>query len=324
VRASDDGHAARSSGTSLQIHPSCDLPLKTRRAGGALAIVNLQRTPKDRSASLLIRRRADDVMRAVCAGLGLSIPPFVRHDSLRVAHTTGNASAKNGSEFSLLICSCHGEKCPVPWLTSVEVSFPDADAVMLPPRRRGGAGGAAAAAAASDAAASDAAAPAVAPPAVAVLAGGGVLLSGPPPWRLRCRAAAGPPPLPPTSDVSADAAGASAAPAPPAQQLAVRVALRLRLAEGCTEREATLGYVARLFGDPSAEKEGTVLRVKTVEVHYEGASAASAAAGGAGPAHAAAPAEAVAEEAVPIAAAATTTGSDYDAGGSEGKRARHT
>jgi NAD-dependent SIR2 family protein deacetylase len=263
-------------GTSLQIHPSCDLPLKTRRAGGALAIVNLQRTPKDRSASLLIRRRADDVMRAVCAGLGLSIPPFVRHDALRCAAVTGNASAKAGSEFSLLICSCHGEKCQVPWLTAVEVSFPDADAVALPPRRRGGG------------------AP---PPAAEGGEGGGVLLSGPPPWRLRCRAAAGPPP-------PSDAAGSGDAPA--SQQLAVRVALRLRLAEGCTERFASLLFVARLFGDPSAEKEGTLLRVKTVEVHYEGASAPAAA-----------PAEAPAE----APSAAAVAGSE--AGPSEAKRPRH-
>jgi mono-ADP-ribosyltransferase sirtuin 6 len=38
-------------GSSLQITPSCDLPLKTVRAGGDLVIVNLQATPKDKKAS---------------------------------------------------------------------------------------------------------------------------------------------------------------------------------------------------------------------------------------------------------------------------------
>ena len=38
-------------GSSLQITPSCDLPLKTVRAGGYLVIVNLQATPKYKKAS---------------------------------------------------------------------------------------------------------------------------------------------------------------------------------------------------------------------------------------------------------------------------------
>jgi len=41
------------------------------RAGGRLVIVNLQRTPKDRRAALVIRARADCVMAGVMAALGL-------------------------------------------------------------------------------------------------------------------------------------------------------------------------------------------------------------------------------------------------------------
>ncbi|KAL0306253.1 UNVERIFIED_CONTAM: NAD-dependent protein deacetylase SRT1 [Sesamum radiatum] len=40
-------------GTSLQITPACNLPLKCLRGGGKIVIVNLQKTPKDKKASLV-------------------------------------------------------------------------------------------------------------------------------------------------------------------------------------------------------------------------------------------------------------------------------
>ncbi|MCE3051196.1 ditrans,polycis-polyprenyl diphosphate synthase [Datura stramonium] len=41
-------------GTSLQITPACNLPLKSLKGGGKIVIVNLQKTPKDKKASLFI------------------------------------------------------------------------------------------------------------------------------------------------------------------------------------------------------------------------------------------------------------------------------
>ncbi|XP_059661263.1 NAD-dependent protein deacetylase SRT1-like isoform X2 [Cornus florida] len=46
-------------GTSLQITPACNLPLKSLRRGGKIVIVNLQRTPKDKKASLVIHGLVD-------------------------------------------------------------------------------------------------------------------------------------------------------------------------------------------------------------------------------------------------------------------------
>ncbi|CAK9151862.1 unnamed protein product [Ilex paraguariensis] len=46
-------------GTSLQITPACNLPLKSLRGGGKIAIVNLQETPKDKKASLVIHGLVD-------------------------------------------------------------------------------------------------------------------------------------------------------------------------------------------------------------------------------------------------------------------------
>jgi NAD+-dependent protein deacetylase sirtuin 6 len=117
-------------GTSLQIHPACNLPMRSVKAGGKLVIINLQTTPKDKHAALVIRRRCDDVMRVVMAALQLQVPRFVRRDALLVRHVTGNASTVTGTRFVLHISSVHGPKCPVPWLQSVQLSFPDGDACV--------------------------------------------------------------------------------------------------------------------------------------------------------------------------------------------------
>lgn len=63
-------------GTSLQIVPSGNLPLFTKRSGGKLAIVNLQPTKHDKKAHLKINTYVDDVIRGVCAELDIEVPEF--------------------------------------------------------------------------------------------------------------------------------------------------------------------------------------------------------------------------------------------------------
>ncbi|KAM0904669.1 hypothetical protein ACQ4PT_017876 [Festuca glaucescens] len=46
-------------GTSLQITPACNMPLMSIKNGGKVAIVNLQATPKDKKASLVIHGLVD-------------------------------------------------------------------------------------------------------------------------------------------------------------------------------------------------------------------------------------------------------------------------
>uniref|UniRef100_A0A0D9W317 NAD-dependent protein deacetylase SRT1 n=1 Tax=Leersia perrieri TaxID=77586 RepID=A0A0D9W317_9ORYZ len=48
-------------GTSLQITPACNMPLLSLKNGGRVAIVNLQATPKDKKASIVIRGLVDKV-----------------------------------------------------------------------------------------------------------------------------------------------------------------------------------------------------------------------------------------------------------------------
>ncbi|KAM6920415.1 NAD-dependent protein deacylase sirtuin-6 [Lycodopsis pacificus] len=79
-------------GTSLQIKPSGDLPLLTKRKGGKLAIVNLQPTKHDKHAHLRIHGYVDDVMKQLMELLGLDIPkwegPTVCESSKATAEST--------------------------------------------------------------------------------------------------------------------------------------------------------------------------------------------------------------------------------------------
>lgn len=60
-------------GTSLQIRPCRDLPRKTKKNGGQVVIVNLQKTTMDSIASLIIHERCDQVMKYIMDKLNLNI-----------------------------------------------------------------------------------------------------------------------------------------------------------------------------------------------------------------------------------------------------------
>ncbi|XP_063770943.1 NAD-dependent protein deacylase sirtuin-6 [Pseudophryne corroboree] len=61
-------------GTSLQIKPSGNLPLLTKRKGGKLVIINLQPTKHDRYADLRIHGYVDEVITQLMQLLDLKIP----------------------------------------------------------------------------------------------------------------------------------------------------------------------------------------------------------------------------------------------------------
>ncbi|XP_029470105.1 NAD-dependent protein deacetylase sirtuin-6 isoform X2 [Rhinatrema bivittatum] len=63
-------------GTSLQIKPSGNLPLITKRKGGKLVIVNLQVTKHDKHADLRIHGSVDDIMTKLMKALNLEIPEW--------------------------------------------------------------------------------------------------------------------------------------------------------------------------------------------------------------------------------------------------------
>lgn len=112
-------------GTSLQITPACNLPLKSLRGGGKIIIVNLQKTPKDKKASLVIHGRVDKVIASAMEFLKLQIPPFVRIDLFEVILTQALSIDRKYVNWTLQVASAHGRRAPLPFIKSVEVSFLD-------------------------------------------------------------------------------------------------------------------------------------------------------------------------------------------------------
>ncbi|MCO5577463.1 hypothetical protein L7F22_031295 [Adiantum nelumboides] len=107
------------------IRPACNLPLKAVRGGGKMVIVNLQATPKDKKAALVIHARVDEVIAGIMKILDLSIPPFVRVDRVLITSYFTSKSRNRTRNWTLRVSSSHGQKAPLPFVDSVEVSFPD-------------------------------------------------------------------------------------------------------------------------------------------------------------------------------------------------------
>lgn len=63
-------------GTTLQIVPSGNLPLRSKKYNGKVVIVNLQPTKHDKKADLIINTYVDDVLIKVMKKLGLEIPEY--------------------------------------------------------------------------------------------------------------------------------------------------------------------------------------------------------------------------------------------------------
>ncbi|XWS09660.1 hypothetical protein CRYUN_Cryun39dG0008400 [Craigia yunnanensis] len=112
-------------GTSLQITPACNLPLKSLRGGGKIVIVNLQKTPKDKKASLVIHGFVDKVIEKVMELLNMQIPPYIRIDLFQTVLTQSLSSDKKFVNWTIRIASVHGLSAPLPFIKSVEVSFSD-------------------------------------------------------------------------------------------------------------------------------------------------------------------------------------------------------
>lgn len=63
-------------GSSLRVTPAADMPAETAKNGGNLVIVNLQKTPLDKYATLCIYGKCDDVMMLLMKKLGYSVPAW--------------------------------------------------------------------------------------------------------------------------------------------------------------------------------------------------------------------------------------------------------
>eukprot|EP00798_Chlamydomonas_sp_ICE-L_P021068 gene21068-27948_t len=126
-------------GTSLQIVPANEIPLQTVEGGGSMVIVNLQKTPRDGKAKMLVRSRVDPFMALLMDKLKIPVPPYIRRDGVVLRYaTTASPSAESASHcgtwgFSLSINSPHGSSHSVPMVEAATLTLTDlAGLVDLP------------------------------------------------------------------------------------------------------------------------------------------------------------------------------------------------
>lgn len=71
-------------GSSLRVTPACDIPFDMTQNGGKLVIVNLQKTPLDKHAELVIHGRIQNVMGILMEKLNIAIPEFKIQRYMRI------------------------------------------------------------------------------------------------------------------------------------------------------------------------------------------------------------------------------------------------
>ena len=91
---------------SIQIVVTVTVVCVSLRVVCRLVIVNLQKTPLDGGAALLIHAKCDDVMTGVMAALGLDIPAFRLHRYAALGHRITAAGVKAYIQGVCAVCAC--------------------------------------------------------------------------------------------------------------------------------------------------------------------------------------------------------------------------
>ncbi|KAF8409742.1 hypothetical protein HHK36_005821 [Tetracentron sinense] len=90
------------------------------------SVLGMWQTPKDKKASLVIHGPVDKVIAGVMHLLNLQIPPYIRVDLLQISLAQFSRNTeKRYVKWTLRIASIHGQRAPLPFIKSVEVSFLD-------------------------------------------------------------------------------------------------------------------------------------------------------------------------------------------------------
>lgn len=124
-------------GSSLRVTPAADAPAECAARGGKLVIVNLQKTPLDSAASLVIRAFCDDVSKGVAERLGVTIPGFKLMRRVRVSVASAPDKARLGgagksSGRCLELCGLGLDDTPFALLTGGKAALLTAAGEALP------------------------------------------------------------------------------------------------------------------------------------------------------------------------------------------------
>ena len=87
-------------GTSMRVSPACELPPKCIKNGGAMVIVNLQKTPYDSQSGIRIFAKTDRVIEMLMEKLGYKIPPYMMNLDLTLVAVV-NKMGERVAFFSL-------------------------------------------------------------------------------------------------------------------------------------------------------------------------------------------------------------------------------
>jgi len=94
-------------GSSMRIPPARDMPLCCIPFGGKVVMINLQKTPIDVCAALIIHERVDKVIEMLMKKLEIPIPDFRRYHRLKVSLSKDNKQISmtgvdsNGSVYTI-------------------------------------------------------------------------------------------------------------------------------------------------------------------------------------------------------------------------------
>ena len=89
-------------GTSLRVTPAADIPAEVAERGGRLVIINLQKTPLDKAASLCIHAMCDNVIIMLFEKLGIEIPPFTLVRRLKISKTSKKQPGSSRTQQQIL------------------------------------------------------------------------------------------------------------------------------------------------------------------------------------------------------------------------------
>lgn len=77
-------------GSGMKVSPFCELPTKAKK----MIICNLQPTPKDKKANLIIHSKIDDLIEALFIELGYSVPDYILNEKYVIDHTFDKSNDK--------------------------------------------------------------------------------------------------------------------------------------------------------------------------------------------------------------------------------------
>ena len=77
-------------GSSMRVSPANQMPMMTKAAGGKIVVMNLQKTPINEYADLVIHETIDKIMEMTMRKLGYPIPDFRRFYRLKLTMQDNN------------------------------------------------------------------------------------------------------------------------------------------------------------------------------------------------------------------------------------------